>query len=396
MFPALTLPYRVVDGLFLDGGSQFLTVMEIEPARPAGRQVAVHSELRVWSAQDGKPAGEPVPLPLANVRVELNAAGDRLLIRGDQAGQDRGRSAHECQLRDVKTLKNAILPRGDEFLREARFSPDGRLVAAVAAVEIAGKAPTNNRSRRRTPPPGSWVAPDGRLLTIAPGPVVHFYRASDGTALPATLNHEAPIERIAFAPDGTAVITSGADLVRMWNVTSGQPLAPVLQGQSFIEFSFDSRLMLMKSSLGAPQVWWRDPYHGRIVAASPPLPAAAWSPTIRPEKSVGLAPSTRIEAKFVRRSQQVAITSHNFLENLIETRTWAIGPVEVTEPTVRAADQTNVVGLVTDARPVAGPTIKPGQVVGPSPGARTMAMLISRTVLAPNGKTFAPTAVSDF
>ena len=163
----------------------------------------------------------------------------------------RGPSARECQVRDVATLKQIILPRAGEMLREARFSPDGQLVVAASAESRSNNVPTKGTSRRASPPPGSWVGPDGRIWSFASGPVARFYQSGDGAPLAATLNHEAPIDRIAFAPDGTAVITSGGELIRIWQVPSGQPLASTLHGQSFAEFSADGRLILTLSKLGA-------------------------------------------------------------------------------------------------------------------------------------------------
>jgi serine/threonine protein kinase/WD40 repeat protein len=389
VFPTLTLPSRVVDGVFLDDGRRFVTVMETELRQTTPRQELIHCELGVWSGQNGKPVGEPVSIPLANVRVELNAVGDRLLIRGDHLPEGRGQRARACQVRDVENLNQIILPRGGEVWREARFSPDGRLVAAAAAVAQPSKTGPTSRSRRGTPPPGVELAPDGRLSSVAPGPLVRFHDTKSGDPLPAILNHEGLIDGVAFAPDGASLITSGGELVRLWNVPAGEPLTAALQGQSFIEFSFDGRLILLKSSLGAPQVWWRDPQQGRVVPASPPLPAAAWSPTIRPDRNLGLSPSSQIEAEFTKQGHDVVITSRNLLENLVETRRWAVRPPEVTNPVVFATDETNIVGLVTDDTTTAGPTIRPGvQRVVPSSARRSQLMLHSRAVLAPDGKTF--------
>ncbi len=44
---------------------------------------------------------------------------------------------------------------------------------------------------------------------------------------------------------------------------------------------------------------------------------------------------------------------------------------------------------MTEERHFDGPTIKPGQSVGPSPGGRAMSMVPARAVLAPDGKTLA-------
>ncbi len=365
VFPALSLPYRVVDGLFVGQGRQFLTVMEIElpPRRDIAGNQEVHSELRIWSSDKGEPVGEPIPIPLADVRVERNAAGDRLLVRGDHVRARIGAHPHgrtEFQVRDTESPKTRILPRGDELFQEARFSPDGRLVAAAA------------------------------------GPVARFYGANDGEPLPASLNHDQPIERIAFAPDGHSVITMGADIVRLWDVPSGRPLAPAVQGQSFLAFSSDSRLMLMKSSLGVPQVWWLDRFHNRVTLASPPLPAAAWSPTIRPERDPWSAfqrepaqrEPTQLEAEFANEGYEVVITSRNRLENSTETRAWAI---RSPEPTISSIynQSTNAVRLASDGRSEISLSIRPGQCTPPWPGPLVRSASYPPTVLAPDGKTFA-------
>ena len=106
-----------------------------------------------------------------------------------------------------------------------------------------------------------------------------------------------------------------------------------------------------------------------MVAASPPLPAAAWSRLIRSAGSSGLAASTKIEARFAGESHDVVITSRNPLENLVETRVWAILEPDAAPPPVRPGGRTS--------------RGSPPQIFG------GVSMLGSRTVLAPDGKTFA-------
>jgi hypothetical protein len=325
VFPALTLPYRVVDGLFLDEGRRFLTVMEIQVSRKP-RDDEMHSELRVWSARDGQPVGEPIPVPLAHIRVELATTGDRLLLRGDHASMSGGsRAGTECQVRDAGSPDKIILPRGDEVWREARLSPDGRLVAAAPALVRPDWMPAAVRSRRGKLPLGVRATSDGRLVETSAGPVARLYRTSDGEPLPASLDHGASIDRIAFASDGRPAITSGGGTVAIWEVPTGRAITPPAQGQSFVMFSPDGRLMLMRAATGAPRAWELDRPGGRIVPASPPLPAAGWSPTIRAEAKYAFASPVELDAAFTADGREVEITSRNRLASATENRRWAIG-----------------------------------------------------------------------
>ena len=86
--------------------------MEIELRSSSPNDHEIHSELRVWSSEKGEPVGEPIPIPLADIRVEVNATGERLLARGDHvaAGSKGSRSGTECQVRDAQCAEESDPP----------------------------------------------------------------------------------------------------------------------------------------------------------------------------------------------------------------------------------------------------------------------------------------------
>ena len=325
VFPPVMLPLRIVDGAFVDGGRRFVTAMEIDEYRAGrARNWDVTSELRVWNAVDGRSEGAPVPVPFASIRVEVSAAGDRMIVHGNHVRHftNRNVGASECLVLETQSL-TTILPRSGESIRAAQFNPDGNRFAAAAGREERTPEPV---AERRPPnvEPGVRIDADGHGIFPVSGPIVRLYAASDGEPVSSPLNHEEPIERLVFAPDGKSLISSGHDLVRFWEMPEGRPLAPSVSGQRFLEFSPDGDLILMVTARNVPQVWRIDPARRQLFPASPPLPALGWSPIVQFEPGTLVASSKGLTAEFTSAGRAVEVKSRDTLSNATETRTWLL------------------------------------------------------------------------
>ena len=198
VFPPLTLPYAVRDGLFLDGGRRFLTVMEVVNyvRKPLGFQVEARSELKVWSSEDGRPLGDGLSLNLVGIHLARNTGGDRLLLRGHLMPGMSSTAPDTIEVRDARSLER-ILPRAEDVFGDACFSPDGLLLAAV----LGEFREFRSLNRQQSPPPGVRVSADGRRWSYpSKGPSARLYKSGTGEPASESMNHELPIERVTFAP----------------------------------------------------------------------------------------------------------------------------------------------------------------------------------------------------
>ena len=340
-FPPIKLPYRGEDGAFLDGGHRFLTITGDDRLyQPSGQDTP--SEIRAWDARTGEPIGEPRQLGLADARLELATTGRRLLLHGIRSSSGRV----EYQLWDAEALR-PILPRTNEVFRLAVFRPDGSRV--VAATD-----------------------PSEQDETVQSAQV---YDAETGEPIGAPLRHDGLIRDLAYSPDGRRIVTSGSGSLRVWDAESGRGQPP-LRDQAFVAFRPDGAAMLTLTEQGAPQVWT---FPG-LAPASPPLPAAGWSPTGQP--NFGMGYSTPLTATFGAGGKEVVIASRNSLANAVETRAWAVA--DSNPPGRRVATAASAYRLSTADRPLDARSVRPGHRVVES----TPTSLLSAVVPAPDGQTF--------
>jgi Flp pilus assembly protein TadD len=101
-------------------------------------------------------------------------------------------------------------------------------------------------------------SPDGRTaLTGSGDKTARLWDVSSGKPL-ATLQHEDGVSAVAFSPDGRTALTGSDDTTaRLWDVASGKPLATLQhEGRVWsVEFSRDGRSALTGSRDGTARLW---------------------------------------------------------------------------------------------------------------------------------------------
>ena len=160
-------------------GRAVATVLPV--AGGGGNQQAV----RVWHADSGLPAGEPIDQPNAVIALALSPDGSLLATGGH---------FHDALLWDVKTGRRVgpPLPQGD-IVDDLAFSPDGRLLAAA-----------------------TW------------GREVRLWDVAGAKLLRPPLPHDQRVFRVAFSPDGSRLASACPGAARLWDVGSGREVATLV------------------------------------------------------------------------------------------------------------------------------------------------------------------------
>jgi WD40 repeat protein len=168
---------------------------------PDGKQVVTASAdgtARVWETTTGKAVGRPLRHGAPVVEASFSRGGRYVLTRGeDMVVRVWEAATGERVGRDLSS---------GEPITAATFSPDGR-----------------------------------HVLFADEGGAVRVHDAVTGEEVVPPLRHGAAVRYAVFDPAGRGVLTSDGRVVRLWDLTAGEPVPPAVPPTRGLTFSADGR-----------------------------------------------------------------------------------------------------------------------------------------------------------
>lgn len=176
-----------------------------------------------------------------------------LLWYGEALHLDQGDTARE----EPHRIRLATLLRRSPKLVQVWFGHDASLPPAISA--------------------------DGRRVILFNGNAARVWDVGSGKAISPPFNHSANVERAAFSPDGTRLVTTAADAsARVWDATTGHPITPPLKHDKPLTcaaFNRDGTLLVTAGEDHFVRVWYVETGKLRFgLRHSFPVLFAAFSP----------------------------------------------------------------------------------------------------------------------
>ncbi len=221
---------------------------------------------RLWDLVAGKPRGQPLKHESRVRSVATNADGSTL-VTGSVDGLAR--------VWDVATAKLRVAPlnHASEIMHVA-VSSDGTALATSGFSDGTRLWNLATEESRYTHLEQDYIGSlafsvDGRTLATA-GTTVKLWDVATGTPRFRPLNHDKPVNSMAFSQDG-GMLATGCDNnyeVRLWDLVSGKQIGEPLQaGGRALAFSADGST-LATGGYDRTQLWdvaTRKPYNGVFV-----------------------------------------------------------------------------------------------------------------------------------
>ncbi|MEQ4304498.1 trypsin-like peptidase domain-containing protein [Plantactinospora sp. B6F1] len=204
---------------------------------PNGRLLASGSAdgtVRLWDVRDGRAANVPVLRPPGGdefVKEAVFSPDGRHVI----AGLNRSRSVQWWRVVDGASVRSFVGHTGGVV--SVGFSRDGHTVlsGSVDRSAILWRAQTSVIDQSHTPTAVAF-SPDRRLLAVTRGTVVTLWDMTRQSVV-RELN-TGVIDSLSFRPDGAELATAGADgTVRLWNIATGQSGRPGVIGADMVPYA---------------------------------------------------------------------------------------------------------------------------------------------------------------
>jgi len=229
---------------------------------PDGRQLITSgrdNNVRVWSAEIGKPVGKPIGEPLRHPAWYTSAifpvfnSDKSRLVTVDFAN-------HSAQVWDVVAGSRIGAPlQHGEGINSVQFSPDGQRVVTASSDRTAKVwdartgAPTGIELSHESFILSACFSPDGNhIATAGLDSKALIWNAATGVQRGEALNHDDTVNSACFSPDGTHIVTASDDkTAKIWTLAAtNNPVAIILHHDEAVEhaeFSLDGRRIITRS-----------------------------------------------------------------------------------------------------------------------------------------------------
>src|SRR5579875_1319554 len=221
---------------------------------PDGQRVLTRCQdrcARIWDIATGKQIGSSFAHAAELVQASFSTDGEHVLT----ASRDGTARVWKAKTSEPVT---PFLKHGSA-LRGASFSPDGKYALtfgedrSVRVWDLINGEATGPALRPPEAVNDALFSPDGRyLLTICEDGVARIWDYRTSEAILPALRHGEPIRYAAFTPAGDGVLTWTGRVVRLWDLTMGEPaMAPVPPKETGLEvFSPDGKYVLRATETG--------------------------------------------------------------------------------------------------------------------------------------------------
>ncbi|HEY5914556.1 MAG TPA: protein kinase [Verrucomicrobiae bacterium] len=204
---------------------------------PEGRRLATIDKartVRIWDVGTGRLLARPLLHDSKVLRADFSPDG-RWLATASEGNRVRLWDTDTGQMLGPPFVHNT--PRGP-----ARFSPDGHLVLTVQrdlTLQRDKVVMVWNLAKTESPPlpipPATSFrqvskSADGRFAAMIRGNRIETVRLSSGRLLCQPLTQAAPFRQVCFSADNGLLLTeSSGARGRVWDLSSGEPLTPLLR-----------------------------------------------------------------------------------------------------------------------------------------------------------------------
>jgi len=195
---------------------------------PDGKELAAsgYREVTIWDPSNGKLVGRIGGLAERTWSIGYSPRENLMVVAGGTPAK-----VGEVRLCDPAARSSGrVIESIADMMLVARFSPDGRKLAAAGADSAIGLYDVTSGKREwLIEQHADWVtdlafSPDGaRLASASRDKSARIFDAATGSMLAAYLGHENAVLTVAWSEDGKVIYSAGQDrTIHIWNATDAR------------------------------------------------------------------------------------------------------------------------------------------------------------------------------